>query len=53
MQNEQTLANKHKITHLSVVLADKTDGPFRLDIKSIKAVLMKKELSDMDVVPPK
>ena len=49
VQNEQTLLNKDGIIHFGVLLADRIDGPFHLDIKSISAITMSKELSNMDV----
>jgi hypothetical protein len=51
VQNEQTLLNKDSIIHFGVLLADRVDGPFHLDIQRISAITMQKELSSMDVQP--
>ena len=49
VQNEQTLMNKGSIINFGVLLADRLDGPFQLDIKHVAAVNMAKELSNMEV----
>ena len=49
VQNEQTILNKGSIVNFGILLADRIDGPFKLDIKHVTAVNMAKELSNMDV----
>ena len=49
VQNEQTLLNKGSIVNFGVLLADRIDGPFCLDIRHVRAISMTKELSNMDV----
>ena len=52
VQNEQTLLNKGSIENFAILVADRVDGPFHIDIKHITAINMKKELSNMDVEKP-
>ena len=48
VQNEQAMINSTAIKSLGISIADRIEGPFRLDLKSIKAIRMDKEVSDMD-----
>ena len=51
VQNEQAMINTTAIRSLGISIADRIDGPFRLDVRSIKAITMDKEVSDMDYKP--
>jgi NADH dehydrogenase [ubiquinone] 1 alpha subcomplex assembly factor 1 len=49
VQNEQTELNTRSVKSLGVLLADKIDGPFKLEIRSVRAITMKKLVSNMEV----
>lgn len=51
VQNDQLLVSPEKIRTVGILLADRIDGPFTLDIKSIRAIYMRKELANMDAIP--
>eukprot|EP00039_Didymoeca_costata_P023583 m.7595 g.7595 ORF g.7595 m.7595 type:complete len:224 (+) comp3740_c0_seq1:165-836(+) len=49
VQNEQPLMNTSEIKTLGFLLADRLDGPYNLNLYSITAVHLSKEVTDMDV----
>ena len=49
VQNEQAMLNRSAIRTVGVLLADRTDGDFKLSIREIRSVRMVKEVSNMDV----
>eukprot|EP00040_Diaphanoeca_grandis_P041872 m.263682 g.263682 ORF g.263682 m.263682 type:complete len:292 (-) comp51583_c0_seq1:30-905(-) len=51
LQNEQSPVDTTTIRSIGIGLADELDGEFKLDIKSIKAVTLRDDVSDMDVEP--
>lgn len=51
VQNEQSLLSAERVRTIGFLLADKTEGPFQLDVKAVRAIRMEKELANMDAVP--
>ena len=51
LQNEQYVINLAKVQGLGLLLADKINGPFQVDIRSIKLINMTKILSNMEARP--
>lgn len=51
VQNEQALLSAERVKTVGLLLADKTDGPFQLDVRAIRAIHMNKELTNMDATP--
>ena len=49
VQNEQTHLNTNMIRSVGIGLADGMDGPFKLDIRRVTAISMRKEITDLDV----
>ena len=49
VQNEQTELNTRSVKSLGFLLADKIDGPFKLEIRSVRAITMEKLVSNMEV----
>lgn len=49
VQNEQTHLNINMIRSIGIGLADAIDGPFKLDIRGVTAIAMRKEVTDLDV----
>lgn len=52
VQNEQTLINPTRVRTVGLLLADEMDGPFELDVKSIRAINMRKEMPNMTADDP-
>eukprot|EP00043_Microstomoeca_roanoka_P001889 m.35202 g.35202 ORF g.35202 m.35202 type:complete len:236 (+) comp11113_c0_seq2:143-850(+) len=48
VQNEQAVVNPQRIKTVGILLADKRDGPFQLDIRQIRAVTMVDTKARMD-----
>ena len=49
VQNEQTHLNINMIRSIGIGLADAIDGPFKLDIRGVTTIAMRKEITDLDV----
>lgn len=52
VQNEQALLSAERVKTIGLLLADKLDGPFQLDVRAIRAINMRKEISNMDAAAP-
>ncbi len=52
MQDAQRPFNANKVEYIGITLSDRLEGPFQLDVRSIHAIQMHKELTDLDVFPP-
>ncbi len=52
VQNEQSALSPGHIKSFGLLLADRTPGPFTLDVRSLRAVNLAKELAKMDARPP-
>ena len=48
VQEVQQTMNPDKLTTIGLSLADRIDGPFALDIKTIRTVTMPRPLASMD-----
>eukprot|EP00049_Salpingoeca_infusionum_P022522 m.7324 g.7324 ORF g.7324 m.7324 type:complete len:238 (-) comp5234_c0_seq2:1128-1841(-) len=48
LQSEQQLLNSEKIATIGILLADRRDGPFQLDVKQIRSVAIPDEVTQMD-----
>jgi len=48
VQNEQPMLDVTRINTVGVLLADRMDGPFELALRSISAIPMSREVTDMD-----